>query len=192
MSQRHASHRAWIDSLHQALAATRCRIGVRESGLEEASIAVGDLLLRAKVEDKAVHWVGNGGSAALCAHLAQDVLHKLAVRSLVLGDAPVLTCMANDYGYTEVYAKPLRTLMRPGDVLIAVSSSGKSANILQAAKLASEVGASLVTLTAFAADNPLWLHPSQVAFHLPTQNYGHAEVGHEALLHAVIDLVQQR
>ena len=100
--------------------------------------------------------------------------------------------MANDFGYENVYRRPFETLLRPGDALILVSSSGRSRNILGCAELARERGVALVTLSAFAEDNPLWRHPADVAFFLPAVLYGHAEVGHEALLHAIIEVAWLR
>ena len=111
---------------------------------------------------------------------------------MILADAPLLTCMANDFGYAEIYERPLRTLTKKGDMLIAVSSSGNSENILRYARLAREREMKLVTLSAFAEDNPLWQAEADVSFHLPTRLYGHAEVGHEALLHAVLETMMLR
>lgn len=182
----------WIKHFNTALLATRCRIGKRTVPLQEGLDAVAELLAATREADNSLWWVGNGGSAGLCAHLSQDALNKLKVRSLVLADAPLLTCMANDFGYAEVYERPLRTLTRAGDMLIGVSSSGNSENILRCARMARERGMKLVTLSAFGEDNALWRSEADVAFHVPTRLYGHAEVGHEALLHSVLETMMLR
>ena len=177
----------WLNGLNRAILETRCRVGDESVGLQEGLDAIPGLLDALRREDGALWWVGNGGSAGLCAHLSQDALNKLGVRSMVLADAPLLTCMANDFGYAKIYEQPLQTLARPGDMLICVSSSGRSDNILRCAKLAQERGMKLITLSAFSDDNPLWKIKADVSFHIPTMLYGHAEVGHEALLHSVLE-----
>ena len=183
---------AWLEELNQAILQTRCRVGNRLVSLQEGLDAVPSLLEELRRADGALWWVGNGGSAALCAHLSQDALNKLGVRSMVLADAPLLTCMANDYGYSKVYEQPLGTLARKGDMLICVSSSGRSENILRCAKMARQRSMKLVTLSAFAPKNPLWGIEADVAFHIPTTLFGQAEVGHEALLHSAMETMMLR
>lgn len=177
----------WLKTLGGLSATTRSRVGGRPAGLDQAFEAVGECFRRTREARGTVWWVGNGGSCAICSHLAQDVLNKLGVRSQVLSDPSLMTCMANDFGYEAVYARPLGQLCREGDMLVAVSSSGNSPNILACADLAAGRGLSLVTLSAFSEDNGLWNRPSDVSFFLPVQLYGLAEVGHEALLHAAIE-----
>lgn len=178
----------WIGDLSNALGDVQCRVGDDVVGFDAASHIIEHIFAALRSSDHALWWAGNGGSAAVCAHLAQDALNKLGLRSQSLNDPALLTCMANDFGYEQVYSRPFETLLRPGDALILISSSGRSRNLLNCADLAAERGVKLITLSAFAADNPLWRRPADVAFFLPCALYGHAEVGHEALLHAVIEV----
>jgi D-sedoheptulose 7-phosphate isomerase len=182
----------WLDQLHTALRAVQCRVDGSSADYEAAASIVAERLAAVKQAGGTVWWAGNGGSASLCAHLSQDMLNKLGMRSMTLSDAGLLTCMANDYGYRNIYARPLAVLLRPGDLVIAVSSSGRSENILAVAETAHAAGARLITLSAFADDNPLWHTAADVAFFLPCALYGHAEVGHEALMHAIIESVWLR
>lgn len=177
----------WLNALGEIRAATRSKVADKAASLEEACAAVASLLRGIRTHGGTVWWVGNGGSCAICSHLSQDVMNKLSLRSQVLSDPSLLTCMANDFGYAEVYARSLARLSRQGDLLIAISSSGNSANILACADLVTKQGLRLITLSAFSEDNLLWGHQADVAFHLPVTLYGLAEVGHEALLHAVIE-----
>jgi len=116
----------WIDFLYKQLGSTRCRVGDVEVPLAEGLRRLADEFTRAQSADAAVWWAGNGGSAALCSHIAQDVMNKLETRSIVLSDSALLTCMANDFGYEDVYRRPLSIMARPDDLLIAISSSGMS------------------------------------------------------------------
>ncbi len=177
----------WLSELSDALRVPSCKISGREAAMTEAFDHIKQLLIETKQNNKAVYWVGNGGSAAICSHLSQDILNKLDTRSYVLSDTSLLTCMANDYGYDAVYQKPLEKLMMEGDLLIAISSSGNSQNILNAVAVAEDNGAKCVTLSAFDPDNKLNHTKTDVSLFLPCALYGHAEVGHEALLHAVIE-----
>lgn len=177
----------WLKQLNEVLQSTKCKVRGKEATLTEALAAVQEIFVQTRARNSGVWWVGNGGSSALCSHLSQDMLNKLKLRSMVFSDAPMLTCMANDFGYENIYARPLETLAATGDLLIAVSSSGQSKNILNCVDLAAQKKMPSITLSAFKPDNPLWMRPSDVSVYLPCSLYGQVEVGHEALLHSAIE-----
>lgn len=177
----------WLKALGDLHNTTRCKVGGRSTDLAQGYSAIAELLRATRERDATVWWVGNGGSCAICSHLSQDVMNKLSLRSQVLSDPSLMTCMANDFGYAKVYARPLRQLARPGDALVAISSSGNSDNILACAAVAKEMGLGLITLSAFSEDNRLWAHEADISLYLPVTLYGLAEVGHEALMHAAIE-----
>ena len=178
---------AWMTHFNQAVQDTTGRMGPREVSLETALDELGELLDRIKSNRSRVWWIGNGGSAALCAHLAQDMLNKMEIPSQLCSDPALLTCMANDYGYERVYARPLALLAREGDLLVAISSSGASANILVPAQWALDNGLHLVTLSGFEEDNPLWGLDADFSFHVPSHSYGTVEFAHGVLLHSIIE-----
>ncbi len=182
----------WIAQLFEAVEQTQTRVGGKAVPLAEAERAVQRLLTEARERDGALWWAGNGGSAAICAHLAQDVMGKLNLRSMAFSDAALLTCCANDFGYDQVYVRPLEEMARRGDVLIAISSSGNSDNILNAVDAARRLGLAVVALSGFAPDNRLNRAPAEVSFHLPSALYGVVEVGHELLLHGIIETLALR
>jgi D-sedoheptulose 7-phosphate isomerase len=177
----------WLTDLTAALSAVACRSFSQPVSLEAATVMIAQLLQSIRSEGNAVWWVGNGGSAAICSHLSQDLVNKLGIRSSAINDAALITTMANDYGYSEVYLRPLQVLARKGDLVIAISSSGCSQNILAVTDFARDEGMRLVTLSGFASDNPLWQCPANVSLHFPSSMYGQVEIGHAALLHAVIE-----
>lgn len=178
---------SWLSELHLKITSSECRVGGRAASLEDGLSAFGGLLNEVRQKRSGLYWVANGGSNALASHLSQDLLNKLGIRSNTFSDSALITCMANDYGYESVYLRPLTTLANAGDMLIAISSSGRSQNILACAKFAVEHNMKLVTLSGFDKDNPLYAHSADVAFYLPSKLYGQVEVGHEALLHSVIE-----
>lgn len=131
-------------------------------------------------------FVGNGGSAAIASHQAYDYWKNGKLRAISLNDPAMLTGSANDFGYPDVFAKPIAMFAAPQDVVIAISSSGQSPNILQAAEEARRIGCRVMTLSAFKQDNPL-RRLGDVNVYLPTDVYGHAEIGHLTVLHIMLD-----
>ena len=105
----------------------------------------------------------------------------------VFSDAALLTCMSNDFGYPEVFSKPVALYADPGDILIAISSSGKSINILNAVKAAREKKCCIITLSGFEADNPL-RKSGDYNFYVPSHEYGYVELTHGVLCHSILDL----
>jgi D-sedoheptulose 7-phosphate isomerase len=182
----------WISELNTSVQSTECHIGRRAASFGEAADAFASLIERVRRDGRTIWWAGNGGSFGICAHLAQDVLNKLNTRSMILSDPSLLTCMANDFGYEQVYSRPLRVLFQAGDVVILMSSSGKSANILNCARLAKERSVDVVAFSSFERTNPLHAYDSAIAFYVPSKLYGHAEAGHLVLLHAMIDVMMFR
>lgn len=182
----------WLRTLGDALERTEVSVQGHRVSLQEGFERFIELIKEAQVKNLGVWWVGNGGSNAICAHLSQDLMNKLGVRSQAFSDTSLLTCMANDFGYAQVFARPLETLARTGDILIAISSSGNSQNILEAVGVAHQKRMRVVGVSGFKPDNALRQLPTDVSFYLPTHLYGTAEVGHEALLHAALECLYLR
>lgn len=140
-------------------------------------------------EKRRVFFIGNGGSAAIASHMAADWLKAGRFASMCFNDGAALTCLANDLGYENVFRAPLELHARPGDLLFAISSSGRSASILNAVQWAVSHGVFTVTLSGFAPDNPLRSMGNQNIY-VPSARYGTVEIAHLAILHAVLDELQ--
>src|SRR5204862_375130 len=97
-----------------------------ETGLEEAV----KIVVEQGNKRKKIIFIGNGGSAAIASHQSVDYWKNGGIRAIAFNDVSLLTCIGNDYGYPFVFEKPIEMFADPGDVLIAISSSGKSDNIL--------------------------------------------------------------
>ena len=134
-----------------------------------------------------IFFIGNGGSAGIASHLATDFSKNGGMRASALNDGAVLTCLGNDFGYEFVFSKQLEWYARPGDVIVAISSSGRSKNILNGATVARERGCVLYTFSGFDANNPL-RSLGDVNFFVASHAYGFVEVAHLALLHGVLDI----
>jgi D-sedoheptulose 7-phosphate isomerase len=131
-------------------------------------------------------FVGNGGSATTASHMATDFNKNGNLRTLSLNDSSMLTCLGNDYSFADVFAKQVEFHATRGDILVAISSSGKSPNILNAVKAARTLGCTILTLSGFSADNPL-RRDGDMNVYLPSDLYGIVEIGHLAICHAIVD-----
>lgn len=177
----------WVDTLARAIA------GAQASDRAGGPIPMAEALEQARVRARGTHdagnklmFVGNGGSAGIASHMAIDYSKNGGLRALAFGDSAALTCVSNDLGYERVYAEQIGWHARPGDVLIAISSSGRSANILAASEAGRERGCAIVTLSGFAPDNPL-RSTGDLNFYVASPDYGFVEIAHLALLHAALD-----
>ncbi|HEY5999297.1 MAG TPA: SIS domain-containing protein [bacterium] len=181
----------YLGTLARIGAATACTDGEgRDLGLDPGFARAVDLLVAAGTACATVHFVGNGGSAAIASHGAVDFFNA-GVRSRAFNDGSLLTCLANDFGYEEVFARPLALVASPGDVLVAISSGGRSRNILAAAAAARRGGCAVVTLSGFDADNPLRAL-GDLNFHVPSHSYGLVECLHQTICHGFHDLYMER
>src|ERR1700733_7083922 len=133
-------------------------------------------------------FVGNGGSAAIASHMATDYSKNGDIRSLALNDSSMLTCLGNDLGYERIFAKQIELHARPDDLVIAISSSGRSANILNAVKAARAAKCDVVTFSGFAPDNPL-RSLGDINFYVASDRYGFVEIGHLTICHAILDFI---
>ena len=132
-------------------------------------------------------FVGNGGSAGIASHLAIDFSKNGGLRSLAFNDAAALTCLGNDLGFQNVFSQQLELHARPGDLLLAISSSGRSPNILAATAVARQRDVGIVTFSGFDEHNDL-RRAGDVNFYVPSHEYGFVEIAHLSLCHAFLDL----
>ena len=131
-------------------------------------------------------FVGNGGSAAIASHMAIDYSKNGGIQAAAFNDPALLTCLANDCGFEHVFERAIELHADPErDVLVAISSSGRSPNILNAVAAARRKGMPVITLSGFDADNPL-RSLGDANYYVPSHDYGHVEVTHLAILHSMV------
>jgi D-sedoheptulose 7-phosphate isomerase len=179
---------SYFEGLYDAISSVRCS---DYAGLElsraEAYESATRLAEKTAVTKNKVMFIGNGGSAGIASHMAIDFSKNGGMPALSFNDGAALTCLANDFGYEEVFARQMHFHARKGDLLVAISSSGRSQSILRAVDAAREIGCSIITLTGFEPNNPLRTM-GDVNFYVARSEYGIVEVAHTALIHAVVDL----
>ena len=133
--------------------------------------------------------IGNGGSASVANHFVLDLWNAADIRAESFAEPSLLTCMANDYGYANVFRKPIGMFADKGDVLLAISSSGKSENILHAVEEAKAKGLWCVTMSGFKPDNPL-SRLGHINIFVNSGSYGMVELAHAVLCHYIADLLK--
>ena len=173
-------------------------VAVLEAIDPEEIARAAEAMWRAREEGRRIFFLGNGGSAATASHFANDV--GLGTRSdgapfkaLSLTDNnAVLTCVANDLGYEHVFTEQLRVHLEPGDVVVAISASGNSPNVVRAVELARERGNVTIALTGF--DGGELRRRAHLAIHVPTERgeYGPVEDAHMVLDHLISTFLAMR
>lgn len=139
-----------------------------------------------------VLFIGNGGSAALASHMATDFTNAGGIRAICFSDAALLTCYSNDYGFENVFAKAVENYAVRGDILIAISSSGTSPDILKGVEVAKAMGCFVITLSGFDSDNPL-ASAGDVNVYVPVARPGYAivEASHDIILSFICECLRK-
>ena len=150
-----------------------------------------EVLLEARERESSIFFIGNGGSAATASHFANDIAigtrsYEKPYRAISLCDnQSVITAIANDYGYEQIFSQQLQVLLKKQDVVIAISASGNSPNLVQAIETAKEISAITVGISAF--DGGKMKEMVDISVYVPTKKgeYGPAEDAHMVLDHLV-------
>lgn len=154
-----------------------------------SGVAAGaELLHRQTQGGNKLMFIGNGASAAISSHMATDFWKTGGMRAMAFNDASGLTCIGNDFGYPHLFEKPVEMFADEGDVLVAISSSGRSENILRAAAAARAKKCLVLTLSGFEPDNPLRAL-GDGNFYVPVRSYGQVEVLHHSICHCLLDTI---
>ena len=146
------------------------------------------MLLEVKKSGKKVIIAGNGGSAAMASHVAVDFTKQGGVRSVNFNEADLITCFANDYGYEHWVEKAVEFYGDEGDMVILISSSGSSKNMINASQTAKQLGMVVITFTGFKPDSPL-KQQGDLNFWVDSKAYNVVENTHQIWLLMVCDLI---
>jgi D-sedoheptulose 7-phosphate isomerase len=162
---------------------------------EEQIVQVVDLLHEARLNQRQVFVMGNGGSASTASHMVCDLMKNTRSQDLpnfrIIGLAdnmPVFSALANDEGYENVFAAQLESFVRPDDVVVAISASGNSPNVLKAVELANRAGARTVGMTGF--DGGKLGKMVDIHLHVPSHIIEHVEDIHLVLEHLITRILR--
>ena len=148
-----------------------------------------DTLKRLLSSHEEVIMIGNGGSNAICSHISQDYTKFLGIRAYAFSDASRLTCYINDFGMEHAYKRFLEDFANDNTLVILISSSGDSQNIVNCAQYCCDEGLPFVTITGFDKDNKVRkLYSPQAALdmHVDSHSYGVVECVHQVFLHTPV------
>lgn len=146
---------------------------------------------RHKRDKSQIFFIGNGGSSAIASHMTADFMKNGGMNTYSLYDHAVTTCMGNDYGYEYVFSKPLAFLGKRDDLLVAISSSGNSQNIVNAVEMAVSKELEVVTFTGFEANNRI-KQLGNINVYVPSVRYGIVESIHNLMLQQIVDTIMDR
>lgn len=166
----------------------RYRNSLFETSLFDEFISLKELLIETKNKSKKVIVAGNGGSAAMASHVAVDFTKQAKIKTINFNEPDLITCFANDYGYEHWVEKAVEFYGDNGDMLILISSSGNSENMVNAAKKAKSIGIYVVTFTGFNQQNAL-KNEGELNFWLDSKAYNVVENTHQIWLLMVCDLI---
>lgn len=144
-----------------------------------------------KGKQKQLFFIGNGGSSAIASHMTADFMKNGGMKTYSLYDNAVTTCMGNDYGYEYIFSKPMEFLVGEGDLVVAISSSGNSNNIINAIETAQMKKATVITFTGFKSDNRA-RQMGDINVYVPCEKYGIVESIHNLILQQIVDLIMDR
>lgn len=157
---------------------------VNFNDLEKASKIVNE----ASSNNKKIIIVGNGGSAAISSHVAVDFTKAAGIRAINFNEADLITCFANDYGYENWVSEALKSYSDFGDVIVLISSSGESMNIINAANTARDMKNKILTFSGFSSSNSL-RSLGDVNFWIDSRSYNYIEMTHHIWLVAICDYI---
>ncbi len=160
------------------------------TNVSELLIQFKDRIMNGHADGKKMIIVGNGGSAAIASHAAIDFSKNANIRCTSFNEAALITCLANDYGYEHWIERALEMYADDGDLVVLISSSGRSMNMIRAADYAVQRGLSLVTFSGFLSTNPL-RRLGHLNFWVKSKSYNFVETFHQLWLLSVCDLIAE-
>ena len=151
-------------------------------------LEISQIIKEVKKKNKKIILVGNGGSAAMASHVSVDLTKLCKIRAINFNEADLLTCLSNDYGYENWVKKALSFYADKDDLLICISSSGESKNIINGAKFAKKIGCKVITLTGFNNNNRV-KKIGNINLWTNSKNYNFIEMTHHVWLLSIVDFI---
>mgnify|MGYP001173540667 FL=1 len=145
------------------------------------------LINQCKNKDGKVIIVGNGGSSSIASHVSVDLIKTANIKSLTFNNSNLITCFANDYGHDHWVAEAIKAYTSKNDIVILISSSGTSNNIINAAKYCKEMNIPFITLSGFSKNNPL-SQLGNVNIYIDSNSYNFIEMTHHIILVSIVDI----
>ena len=161
---------------------------INQKGIEKSLNDFKEISKNVKKDKAKLIFAGNGASASICSHGAVDFSKQASIRSTTFNEVNLLTCLSNDFGYEKVFSEAIKLYADKNDVLVLVSVSGESKNVINAAKEAKKRKMKIVTFTGKKSSNSL-KKLGNVNFWVNSHAYNQVECTHMIWLTAVIDSI---
>jgi D-sedoheptulose 7-phosphate isomerase len=160
------------------------------NNLEKKLIKSSELFKNCRLNNSKIIIIGNGGSAAIAGHISVDLSKNAKIRSINFNQADLITCLANDYGHKNWMSKALNIYCDKNDIVVLISSSGKSLNIVNAAKWCIKNNVKLITFSGNNNNNPLkQVNNKGLNFWVNSKSYNFIELTHLFLLMSITDFI---
>ena len=145
-------------------------------------------LIKETVNKKSkIYIVGNGGSSSIASHVSVDFTKVAKIPSITFNNSNLITCFANDFEYENWVTESIKSYCDKNDLIILISSSGTSKNIVNAANYCNNNKINLITFSGFVSGNPL-SKLGKVNFHIESNNYNYIEMSHHIILVSIVDI----
>ena len=149
------------------------------------------LIKKTKLNNNKVYIIGNGASSSIASHASVDFTKFAKVPSSTFNNANLITCFSNDYGYENWVTEAIKAYTDIHDLIILISSSGTSKNIINAAKYCKKNHIKLITFSGFNSNNPL-SKLGNINFHIKSKNYNYIEMSHNIILVSLVDIFAKK
>lgn len=170
---------------------TEKNLANKNLSFEQAIGHIASFFINVKKYNKQVFFIGNGGSAGIATHMSTDFIKNGGIKTQNLYSSSLITCMGNDYGYENIFSKPLNLLFQKNDLLVAISSSGNSCNVINALNIAKEKGGKTITFSGFESNNKIRFL-GDYNIYVPISHYGIVESIHNMILQQIVDTILEK
>ena len=149
-------------------------------------------LINKKIKsDNKIYILGNGGSSSISSHISVDFVKSAGIKSETFNNSNLITCFANDYGHENWFKEAIKAYCSKNDLIIIISSSGKSPNLVNAAKFCNENNYDLITFTGFDKNNDV-SKLGKINFYVNSQEYNYVEMTHHIILVSIVDIFAKK
>tara|TARA_B100001250_G_scaffold215127_1_gene184594 strand:+ start:302 stop:850 length:549 start_codon:yes stop_codon:yes gene_type:complete len=150
-----------------------------------------DLIKKKAKDNGTVFIVGNGGSSSIASHVSVDFVKSAKIRSTTFNNSNLITCFANDYDYENWVKEAIKAYCFDHDLIILISSSGQSQNMINAAKYCKDNNIDLITLSGFKKNNEL-KNLGKINYYIESNDYNYVEMAHHIILVSIVDIIAKK
>ncbi len=161
---------------------------INDSAVIDNLVKIKSIFQNTSKEGGKVILAGNGGSAAMASHVAVDITKNAGIRAVTFNEYDLITTLANDYGYENWITKAIELYHNPNDVVVLISASGQSLNVINAATKSKEFGLPVITFSGISPQNPLH-KKGDINLWVDSKIYNIVEMTHHIWLLAIVDMI---